>query len=72
MALQKGVPGARKVRGGHYLVFQSKAIFKKKVIVIAEPFLVYENKVISKKSLRFIWRATFECLKTKLFLKKGL
>ena len=29
MAIQKGRPGARKVSGGHYLVFQGKTTFNK-------------------------------------------
>ena len=40
MALEKGGPGARKVRGGHYLVCQKK---------VAEAVLVYESKVVTKK-----------------------
>ena len=40
MALEKGGPGARKVRGGHYLVCQKK---------VAEAVLVYEAKSSLKK-----------------------
>ena len=42
MALEKGGPGARKVRGGHYLVCQKK---------VAEAVLVYESKVVTKKKV---------------------
>ena len=50
MALQKGMPGARKARWSHYLVFQGKVI-SKILIVIGESHLVYQNNVISKKKV---------------------
>ena len=69
MDSQKGGPGARNVRGGQYLVFQGKAISKKKVIVIGNLFLVHENKVTLKKI--FILRgATVKCSKALGCLKK--
>ena len=40
MALEKEGSGARKVKGGHYLVCQKK---------VAEAVLVYESKVVTKK-----------------------
>ena len=40
MALEKGGPGARKVRGRHYLVCQKR---------VAEAVLVYESKVVTEK-----------------------
>ena len=42
MALEKGGPGARKVRETHYLVCQKK---------VAEAVLVYESKVVTKKKV---------------------
>ena len=40
MALEIGGPGARKVKGGHYLVCQKKVL---------EAVLVHESKVVTKK-----------------------
>ena len=37
--------------GGHYLVFQGKAIYKKGHCHKESHFLIYQNKVISKKKL---------------------
>ena len=42
LALEKGGPGARKVRRGHYLVYQKK---------VAEAVFVYESKVVTKKKV---------------------
>ena len=45
MALEKGRPGARKVRGGHYLVCQKKE---------TKAVLAYKSKVVTRKSLCFL------------------
>ena len=63
MALQKGEPGARKLRGP-LSVLRSKAISKKKLLIRGTRFLVYRNKVISlKKGLHFRG-ATIYCSET--------
>ena len=43
----------KKSKGGHYLVFQNKAISKKNYCYRGSHFLMYQNKVISKKSSSF-------------------
>ena len=48
--LIKRGPGARKVGGALFSVTKLSDL-KKKMIVLGEPILVYQNKVISKKKL---------------------
>ena len=49
MTLQKEGDRCKKSKGGHYLAFQGKQSLKKAHCYKEEHFLVYQNKVISKK-----------------------
>ena len=50
MAYKKGGPVQEK-QGGHYLVFQGKAISEKLYCYRESNFLMYQNEVVSKKKV---------------------
>ena len=63
--LTKRGPGARKVKRGHYLVFQGKGIFKKSHCCKRSLFSVsVKTKQSIKKKIFILRGATVKCSKT--------
>ena len=63
--------GARKVKAGHYLVFQGKAISKKRHCHRGKPLLVYEYKGMSTKII-IVLRGAAIMSQNKVNSKKSL